>query len=157
MGLGDGFFLMAYASVKCHQRKKTGRNRYEQTAAALFGCRHRPRPHQGKSHGRRHNIVGGAALKVCNAVRKNRRVAKARRPLNFFFQANLSSKNLRICSQALAAMHQGHDVKWLASWIRSCPEKRSPGSRYERAGSGDTRRERICRSARRASRQPRRP
>jgi len=49
--------------------------------------------------------IGRAALKVRNAVRKNRRVAKAM--VSIELRQICPPKILRICSQALAAMRQG--------------------------------------------------
>src|SRR5258708_37487723 len=99
------FFLMAYASVKCHQRQEIDRNCYEQTAAALSGCRHRPRPHQGKSHGRRHNIDwlrGIESLQRCP-----QESARCQGQVSIEPRKICPPKILRICSQALAAMRQG--------------------------------------------------
>ena len=67
----------------CRRRaQRTGRNRRAQTATAPGGCTHRPRLRQENDVVAAIIAIGGAALKIRNALRKDRRVAEARRPLD---------------------------------------------------------------------------
>jgi len=63
--------------------------------------------------------IGCAALKVCNAVRKNRRVAKARCPLNSgkFVPEDLANLLASSCCDAPRTL----TAKWLASWNTLMP------------------------------------